>query len=357
MDIIKLRRSSLNAFLEYKPGEQPDGDDWIKLNTNENPFPPLKKVLKSIKDNVSDQIRLYPDPTARKLREKLLTNFLNNESGIDTIDWILIGNGSDEIIDLIFKLFINIGDVVIGFYPSYGMYETIASLYGSKYEKLNLSEDFSVPEDAFNVDGKLFFINSPNNPNGTSFLNDIISQICENFPGIVVVDEAYADFSSHTALPLLGNFENLVILRTFSKSFSLASLRLGYCIANPIIINELNKLKLPYNTSYISQQAGIACLEFINDVYKQNENIIKERDRMIASLSTFKNLKVFPSDANFVLVEFKSKNDAYNIYSKLRKNKILVRYYDNPDLNRFLRISIGKTNENNKLLDIIGKNA
>jgi histidinol-phosphate aminotransferase len=195
------------------------------------------------------------------------------------------------------------------------------------------------------------FINSPNNPNGKSFDKELILTICNNFPGIVIVDEAYADFSKETSLSLLKKVRNLIVIRTFSKSFSLASLRFGYALSDAEIIKELNKVKLPYNTNYIAQVAAISCVKHKNMVFKRNQKIIDERRRLSKELNKFEGISVLPSDANFIFVKFEDKSRTLNYFWELKKMKILVRHFNLPGLYEYLRITIGTEEENDKLIE------
>ncbi|MFX1257930.1 MAG: histidinol-phosphate transaminase [Promethearchaeota archaeon] len=352
MDLNSLLRDSLKNYSPYEPGEQPTGKGWIKLNTNENPYPPIPEILTEIKNAVNDKVRLYPDPLALEVRKAIVNQLLRDKDVVCNTNNVFIGNGSDEILEIFFKVFIDSGDEVVLFYPSYGMYKVLANLYNAKINEINLTEDFTFPDSAFMAKGKLMFISSPNNPNGKSFGNASILKICSNFPGIVIVDEAYADFSEQTALPLLKKVKNLILMRTFSKSFSLASLRFAYALAESNIIKEMNKVKLPFNISYLTQMAALACIKHRNKIYEQNKKIIEERKRLTEELN-FDELKVLPSDSNFLFIKFDDKSVPLKLYWELRdKHKILVRHFNKPGLYQYLRITIGTEQENNKFLEI-----
>jgi len=255
-------------------------------------------------------------------------------------------------LDIIFKVFVNPGDEVVYFYPSYGMYTVLSSLYGAKVNEIKLNEDFSLPNPAFSAKGKLMFINSPNNPSGKSFGNAAILKICSQFPGIVVVDETYADFSDQTALPLLKKVENLIIARTFSKTFSLASLRFGYALASKEIIKLMNDVKLPYTSNYLAQVAAVSCIKYRRKLLEQNKKIIAERQRLTDELNKYDGVSVLPSDANFILVRFDDKSITLKFLWDFReKKKILVRHFSKTGLYNYLRISIGLEEENDRLLE------
>jgi len=353
MEIDKLFREMLANFIGYQPGEQPVGEGWIKLNTNENPYPPIPEVVEEIRAAVNDKIRLYPDPLALEARKAVLNQLVRDEDTLTDRNTVFIGNGSDEIIDIIFKVFIDPRDEVVFFNPSYGMYKVLATLYGAKIREINLNPDFSIPDSSFTARGKIMFICSPNNPNGKSFGNATILKMCGNFPGIVVVDEAYAEFSEQTALSLLKKVKNLIVIRTLSKSFSLASLRFGYALADASIIKKMNKVKLPFNTSYLTQIAAVSSIKHRRKILAQNKKIIEERERLTKELNSYEGVSVLPSDANFILVKFDDKSITLKFFWDFKdKHKILVRHFNKPGLYQYLRITIGTDEENNKLLDV-----
>ena len=351
MELNKLIRESLKKYSAYEPGEQPTEDGWVKLNTNENPFPPLSEIINDIKKAVNEKIRLYPDPTSFELRKEILNVLLRDKDTLTNRNSIFIGNGSDEILDVIFKVFIDPGDEVVIFYPTYGLYKVLAKLYNAKINEIQLNEDFSIPDTAFSAKGKILFINSPNNPNGKSFGNATILKLCGSFPGIVVVDEAYADFSAQTCLPLLKKAKNLIVNRSFSKSFSLASLRLGFALADAEIIKEMNRVKLPYNINYLGQIAALSCIKHNKKIFEQNKKILKERERLTKELEKYNGISVLPSDANFIFVKFDDKSKTLKFIWDLKEMKILVRHFSKPGLYNYIRVTIGTEEDNNKFLN------
>ena len=353
MDLNNLFRETLKNYSAYEPGEQPTGDGWTKLNTNENPYPPIPEVIEEIKNAVNDKLRLYPDPLALEVRKAVLNQLLQDKDTLTNRNTIFIGNGSDEILDVIFKVFIDPGEEIVFFYPSYGMYKVLATLYNARIKEINLNEDFSLPDAAYSTKGKLMFISSPNNPNGKSFGNAAILKTCSTFPGIVVVDEAYADFSEQTCLSLLKKVKNLIVLRTFSKSFSLASLRFGYALADASIIKEMNNVKLPFNTTYLTQIAALASIKYRSKIFEQIKKIIEERQKLTQNLNSFEGVSVLPSDANFILVKFEDKSKALKfVWDFKDKHKILVRHFSKAGLYPYIRITIGTEAQNNKLLEV-----
>ncbi|MFW9822577.1 MAG: histidinol-phosphate transaminase [Candidatus Thorarchaeota archaeon] len=357
MELNDLKRANLKKYSAYEPGEQPKESGWLKLNTNENPFPPIPEIMTDIKDAVNEKLRLYPDPTAFELRKEILNVLLRDKDTLTNRNSVFIGNGSDEIFDVIFKVFIDPGDQVVIFYPSYGFYKVLATLYDARITEIQLTDDFSIPDSAFNAEGKLMFINSPNNPNGKSFGNATILKLCGSFPGIVVVDEAYADFSDQTCLPLLKKIKNLIVNRSFSKSFSLASLRMGFALADPDIIKEMNRVKLPYNTNYIGQVAALSCIKYNNKIFERNKKIIEERQRLSKELDKFEGITVLPSDANFIFIRFEDQSKTLKFVWDLKEMKILVRHFSKPNLYNYIRVTIGSEDDNNKFLDAFQKMA
>ena len=350
MDINDLIRSNLRNYSPYETEEQPTDEGWVKLNTTENAYPPIPEILNDIKNAIDEKIRLYPDPTAFELRKMILSVLLRDKDTLTNRNSILIGNDSDEILDIIFKVFVEPRDQVIVYYPTYGLYKVLASLYNAKIVEIKLDEDFSIPKSALSVQGKLMIINSPNDPNGKSYDNPTILEICTNFPGIVVVDEGYADFSTHTCLSLLKKFNNLIVTRNFSKGFSLASLRIGYALADPNIIKEMNSVKLPYNTNHIGQIAALSGIKNRNKVYEQNKKILEERERLTNELNQFSRISVLPSDSNFIFVKFEDESKTLKFVWDLKEMKILVRHFSKPGLYNYIRVKIGTKEDNKKFL-------
>ncbi|MFW9818019.1 MAG: histidinol-phosphate transaminase [Candidatus Thorarchaeota archaeon] len=351
MDLNKLIRENLRKYSAYEPVDQPIEDGWVNLNTNENPFPPIPEVLNDIKGATNEKLRLYPDPTSFELRKEILNVLLRDKDTLTNRNSIFIGNGSDEILDVVFKVFIDPGDEIVIFYPTYGLYKVLGTLYNAKISEIQLNDDFTIPDSAFSVKGKLLFINSPNDPNGKSFGNGTILKLCGNFPGIVVVDESYADFSAQTCLPLLKKAKNLIVYRSFSKAFSLASLRMGYALADAEIIKEMNRVKLPFNINYLGYIAALSSIKHHKKIFQQNETILEERKRLSEELNKYDGINVLPSDANFIFVKFEDKSKTLKFVWDLRELKIAVRHFSKPGLYNYIRVSIGTVDDNNKFLN------
>ncbi|MDR2229027.1 MAG: histidinol-phosphate transaminase [Flavobacteriaceae bacterium] len=323
-NILKLKPYS-SARDEY------NGDTGIFLDANENPFGTLNR---------------YPDPYQKEVKEKL--SALKNIP----VSQIFLGNGSDEVIDLVFRIFCTPGnDKALVFTPTYGMYEVSANINDTELLQLPLNRNFQIDKEAVipflkDENLKLIFICSPNNPTGNSIEN--VDFILENFNGIVFVDEAYIDFSSQKSwTEKLEQYPNLIISQTFSKARGLAAVRVGIAYSSPEIISLLNKTKPPYNVSQLNQEAALIAL--VDDEKYQSEikTILEEKERLekaLLKLAVIK--KIYPSDANFILAEV---NDADEIYNNLVQQKIITRNRSSVIAN-CIRITIGTTEENNKLI-------
>lgn len=303
------------------------------MDANENPFGNLNR---------------YPDPYQKELKAAI-----SRLKGV-TEESIFLGNGSDEIIDLCFRVFCNPGvDKALTFTPTYGMYEVSASVNDIEIVKISLNESFQIDlqkaEPYFSDKNlKLIFICSPNNPTGNSMNYSDIEYIIANFKGIVIIDEAYIDFSDKPSfIKLVCRYPNLILLQTFSKALGLAGVRVGIAFSNSSIIQYFNKLKPPYNISTINQKAALQKMEKVEIYKNQIINIIKERERLSANLKKMKMTEeVYPSDANFIMVKVKNAN---NIYKMLVDKNIVVRNRSTV-IDNCLRITVGKPSENNKLI-------
>jgi len=334
MNIDKLIRKNILALKPYSSArDEFDGDNATFLDANENPFGELNR---------------YPDPYQKTLKEKL-----SKLKGVDS-NQIFIGNGSDEVIDLAFRIFCNPGvDKALTFSPTYGMYDVSAGINDVELIKIPLTTDFQIDlsktkQYLKNENLKLIFICSPNNPTGNIIEEDSIKNILQTFNGVVIVDEAYIDFSaSESWIKMLTEFPNLMISQTFSKAWGLAAARVGVLYANSEIISYYNKVKPPYNVSELNQKAAVAALNNIA-LFEENKRIIlSEKETLITSLKTLSLVKkVYPSDANFILVEV---DDANLIYEELVSKKVIVRNR-NQVIDNCIRISVGTPTENTLLI-------
>lgn len=329
-----LVRKNIRELTPYSSArDEYSGKKGIFLDANENPFGKLNR---------------YPDPYHRSLRTAI--------SGLNDIpvENIFLGNGSDEAIDLLFRIFCDPGrDKALTFTPTYGMYEVLSSVNDVEMIKIPLGEDFmiSLPDVSKHLKDrriKLIFICSPNNPTSNSFEREKILTIIENFSGIVVIDEAYIDFSiQESFISLTGKYENLVVLRTFSKAWGAAAIRVGMVFACSDIIRYLYRVKPPYNISAINQKAALRRIGKAEKQRKQILRILDERNRLAEKISSLEiTEKVYSSDSNFLLVKVKNADTVYNL---LTQKNIIIRNR-NSVIPNCLRITVGKKEENKRLL-------
>jgi len=347
----KYYRDSLKELKPYDPHEVPYK---IKLNANENPYGLPEEIIEEILRKAKNlEYSRYPNANSVKLSE-IVSSFW----GL-TRDNIVIGNGSDELIDYLIKAFSEKGGRIITTAPSFAMYKIYSIINGSNFVQIPLNQDnFSLNEDkvleeAKKEDSSIVFIAYPNAPTGNYFAEDKIIKIIEESSCLVVVDEAYYEFGKKTFVPLISRYDNLVILRTFSKAYSLASLRVGYLLSNPEIINEIRKVKSPFNVNTFSQLAAQVVFEN-KEILKDNiKKIIEERERLINRINELPSLKAHPSRTNFVLAEVGSKENTDMVYNSLLEQGILVQIVFDPIFSSsryFLRITVGNRQENDILL-------
>jgi histidinol-phosphate aminotransferase len=342
----------------YVPGEQPKIPGLIKLNTNENPYPPSPAVLRATREAIDQRLRLYPNPTAQALREKLASFHKCSP------DNIIIGNGSDEVLALAVRGFVEpmAGQVnpagpctVQYFTPSYSLYPVLAGINGSLKNEVPLMDDFSLPSvkhlnrgRVWDFGAALTLITTPNAPSGRGYANSDLEAICERQNGVVVLDEAYVDFADENALSLVFKYPQVMVARTFSKAYSLCFQRIGYLVGNKALIAGLNRIRDSYNVNGLGQVAALATL---NDLpyYRQNFQEIRRTRQQLSEALAQLGFKVFPSQTNFILVE-PPLLSAKAWLAKLREQKILVRWFDSSDLENYLRITIGTPAEAAALL-------
>jgi len=336
-------RKNIEMMSGYTPGEQPQDGIYIKLNTNENPYPPSPKVLNAIKNAVSDSLRLYPDPVATQARQKV-AEVLGTKP-----EYVMAGNGSDDLLSIIIRSFAGQGDKVVFPYPSYMLYKTLAELQDGIACDVDFTEDYTLPEDFIVKGAMVTFIANPNSPSGTMIPPDDISKVASKIDGVLVVDEAYADFAEDNCLRLVGKHDNILILRTLSKSYSLAGIRLGFCIAQEHLIQGMMKVKDSYNVDRLSIAAVVAALDDQKSMKTHVEKIKETRLHLTRSLQEM-GFFVYPSQTNFVLARCRKEVSAHTLYQTLKSRKILVRYFNLRRLDDCLRITIGTREEIDILL-------
>ncbi|MFI5398595.1 MAG: histidinol-phosphate transaminase [Candidatus Binatia bacterium] len=332
-----LARPVVAAMAGYVPGEQPQDRRYIKLNTNENPYPPSPRVIAAIRLAINEDLRLYPDPLANMLRDRAAAVY-----GLQR-QHILVGNGSDELLSMILRACVGAGDRVVFPYPTYSLYDTLVTLQEGQLVHLPYPDDFSLPPGLAEAHGRVTFVCHPNSPSGTPVTTELIRGLARTVAGLLVVDEAYADFAETTALALVREFDNVIVLRTFSKSFSLAGMRIGLAFGAPGIIAELLKVKDSYNVSRLSIVAATAALEDYAWMQANVARIRRTRSDLIRGLRE-RGFSVLPSQSNFVLAR-RPGQDQERTYLGLKSKGILVRYFPTPELRDALRISVGTDEE------------
>lgn len=330
-------RPDIVAMSGYVPGFQPDdAASWIKLNTNENPYPPSPRVVAAILAEVGSDgssLRTYPSATSQKLREVAAKLY-----GFDP-SWIIMANGSDEVLNNLIRACAGQGQDIGYVHPSYSYYSTLAEIQGANVCIYGLSESFRIEAFPEYYHGKVFFLTTPNSPLGFAYPPSYIEELAQNCAGLLVIDEAYADFADWNALELVRKYENVVVTRTLSKSYALAGMRLGLAIARPDIIAALDKIRDHYNLDRLAQAACVAALEDQTYFREMCGRIIATRQWFTSELSTI-GYSVIPSQGNFVFASPPDKNGK-RVYDALFERKILVRLLSDPLLLHGLRISIG----------------
>jgi histidinol-phosphate aminotransferase len=344
-----LIRPLVRDLHAYVPGEQPKIKGLIKLNTNENPYPPSPRVLAAVKAAVDGRLRLYPNPTAQVLREKLAK--LHNCKPEN----IIIGNGSDEVLALAVRGFVepkanaearSPKSLVQYFTPSYSLYPVLADTHGTAKNAVPLKPDFSMPSVAelkrdkqWNFSAALTFVTTPNAPSGRGYKTSELAKLCRAQKGVVVLDEAYVDFANENALKLALKFPHVLVARTFSKAYSLCFQRVGYFVGHPELIAALDKIRDSYNVNGLGQIAAVATLDDLKFYRANFKRIIATREGLTRDLTKL-GFRVLPSQTNFILAKpplFPAKE----WLQKLRDRKILVRWFSAPEVCDYLRITIG----------------
>ena len=337
-------RKNIEKMTAYTPGEQPaEGDRVVKLNTNENPYPPSPRVLEALRALDGDRLRRYPDPMANKVRD-----ILARMHGVGR-DNILCGNGSDELLTLVTRAFVGEGKRLAYPTPTYSLYPVLAEIQGARAVEIPTRDDFSLPLEALaKTKAKVLLVCNPNAPTGVFTPPEAIGRLAERFKGVVVVDEAYIDFAPASAMRLAAGRPNVLVLRTLSKSYSLAGLRFGYVVGPEALIMGLEKVKDSYNVDAVSIELAAAAL---GDQAWMRANVGKirsERTRLTGRLAAL-GFGVVPSEANFLLARVPD-GDGEAWYKGLKARGVLVRYWNLPRLSDTLRITVGTPQQNDALL-------
>ena len=346
----KFFSKKYEKLIPYTPGEQPQDMQYIKLNTNESPFPPHPAVAQAVAGEV-DKLRLYSDPDSR-----VLTALLAQQMGVDP-DQVMLTNGSDDVLNFAFMAFCDQDHPAIFPDITYGFYKVFAEVNGIPYTQIPLKEDFAVDIADYCNAGKTIFIANPNAPTGIALTRNQVEEIVKSNPdNVVVIDEAYVDFGGESAVPLLSKYDNLLVVQTFSKSRSMAGARLGMAIGSKAIIGDLNTLRYstnPYNINRMTAAAGVATLQNSDYTAKNCKTIMENRTWTVNALKKL-GFTLTDSKANFLFAKHPS-IDGKDLYQKLKQRGILVRHFDKARISDYVRIIVGTAEEMQALITTIGE--
>ena len=345
----KFLNEKYQSLEAYTPGEQPQDKKYIKLNTNESPYPPSQAVIDAITSDEVKNLRLYCDPDCKKLKKSIADLY-----GVETSN-VFLSNGSDDILNFSFMAFASADCPAVFPEISYGFYKVYAKLHGVAFDQVPLCDDFSIDYTDYCNKNAFVVIANPNAPTGLTLSVDKIEQIVKSNPdNVVLIDEAYVDFGAESCVELTKKYKNLLVVQTFSKSRSLAGARLGFAIADSEIIADLERIKYstnPYNVNRLTQLAGTAAIAD-NDYYMQNcKNIIASRDFTVSELKKL-GFNVIDSKANFVFAKT-DKIGGEALYLNLKEKGILVRHFNKEKIKDYNRITIGTHDEMQSLIDAI----
>jgi histidinol-phosphate aminotransferase len=339
-------RPAVLGMKGYVPGEQPKGSrKVVKLNTNENPYPPSPAVGKAVQRFCLSTLRLYPEPTARALRQRLAEVYRWDAESV------MVVNGSDEFLALLFRAAVGKGDVVQCPDLTYSLYPVLCAERGGRYRAIPLQGDYQVDFRKYDPSARLTIFGYPNAPVGNLFPKRDILAFCRRAKGLVLIDEAYADFSGDSCLDIARHHPNVLVLRTVSKSFSLAGLRLGYAFGDPSVLSEIHKVRDSYNTDRLSQALGLAAFspEGLASMRASVKKVVAERGRLTGLLRGL-GFEVTESSANFVLAGWKGRPSADRLARALKARGVLVRYFPLPRLEDSLRITVGTPAQTDRLV-------
>jgi len=340
----RFLKKSLQGFQEYTPGQQPpDGESWIKLNTNESPYPPSPKVLEAIRAAVDGNLRLYPSPTSQPAREAI-----GRAVGLDA-GWVLLGNGGDELIEMFFRAFVSAGERVTFPWPTYPLLEPLCLIHECLPNPVPLGKGWTLPPEFAADAAPLKFLVNPNSPTGTWYRREEVEAVVAGSQGVVVLDEAYVDFAPESRLDLLRTHANLIILRTFSKSCALAGMRIGYALAHPDLIATLDLVRDSYNVDRLAIVAAVAAIE--DRPYRDHlvSRVVADREWLGDELTAL-DFEVSPSASNFIFTRPPDGITAAAVHEGLKKRKILIRHFTKPPLDHWLRITVGSRDELSELI-------
>jgi len=335
-------RENIENAQAYAPGFQPGGTDVIKLNTNENPYPPSPQVINALSRITPEQLRRYPDPTANAFRQAAA------ELHEVTPDHIICGNGADGLLRMAFQAFTDHTRPVAYPVPTYSLYPVLARLNNVNAVEVPFDREFNLPPKLAHTNAPLTIVCNPNAPSGTCISKAELACLADELAGVLLIDEAYVDFAENDCLSLIRDFDNVIILRSMSKGYSLAGLRFGYAVAQPNLTAGLMKIKDSYNVDAVAIAAAVAAVKD-QDYFLQNIRKLKQNRRLLTAQLRALKFQLPDSFANFLLAQSK-KNNAEQIYRQLIQRNIYVRYFNQPGLQDKLRITIGTSRQNDTLL-------
>ncbi|MBX3746991.1 MAG: histidinol-phosphate transaminase [Verrucomicrobiae bacterium] len=362
LDPNRLVRPLVRRLHAYTPGEQPRTGGLVKLNTNENPYPPSPRVLRAIRAATDWRLRLYPSPTAERLREKLA-----RRHGC-AVENVIVGNGSDELLALAVRCFVEPADAVAStgakaaaratvqyFTPSYSLYPVLADAHGAVRREVPLEADFGLPEPAvgrgparLEAGAALTLVTTPNAPSGRGYATGALDRLCGAMRGVVVLDEAYVDFADEHAMGLALKHPHVLVARTFSKAYSLCFQRVGYFVGHPVLIGALHKIRDSYNVNGLGQVAAEATLEDPEYYRRTQQRVVATRERLARELAGL-GFRVAPSQTNFLWMEPPGP-PAEQWRDRLRERRMVVRWFSGTGLNRHLRVTVGTDGEADRFL-------
>jgi histidinol-phosphate aminotransferase len=347
--MMSMFRPNIAAMQGYVPGEQPRGQEFVKLNTNENPYPCSPQVKAAIGRACQSGLQKYPDPAATQFREAV-AELLSAELPTITPDWILCGNGSDDILTIVTRAFVDAGDMVRYPRPSYVLYATLAAIQGATCDVVDFEADWSLGEKFTRaVDRlRLAFLANPNSPSGTTLAPAAVGKLAAALPCPLVVDEAYADFAESNCLALVAENERVLVTRSLSKSYALAGLRFGFVVAQPQVIEQLAKVKDSYNCDALSIAGAAAAIDDRAWFDRTRTAILATRSRLADELARLGFVCV-PSQANFIWCRHE-RASSQELYRQLKDAGVLVRYMKYAHWGDGLRISVGTDEQTDILL-------
>ena len=344
-------RPAIDALAGYTPGEQPKMKQLVKLNTNENPYPPSPRIAEALRAFSLENLHRYPDPTADALRDDIAGRW-----GVKREN-VICGNGSDDLLTMVFRSFTDPERPVAVLDPSYSLYPVLAAMQEAPVIRMPLDPatfELKRPLAELAKGANLVMLTRPNAPTGNSLPREEVERFCAGFDGVVAIDEAYADFADDNCMEFAAKYDNVIVLRTFSKSYSLAGLRLGYAVGNAVLIDGLMKLKDSYNVDMLTQVVGRAAFNDTATLASHTAAIRATKARLAAELAKL-GYTIIPSQSNFLFVS-PPDGDGEKVFAELRRHAVIVRYFKGPVTGRFIRITVGTDAEIDRLLEVLKGN-